>query len=90
MRFDTPMLGAGIVGISVAIHLQKRGRAVALVDRRTPGFEMSFGNTGLIQHEGMCPYTFPHDLSASLRYTGNTSTDVHYRPGDLPWSSPFL
>ena len=37
MRADTIVLGAGIVGVSVAVHLQKRGRAVVLVDRRGPG-----------------------------------------------------
>ena len=33
MRTDVVVLGAGIVGVSVAVHLQKRGRAVLLVDR---------------------------------------------------------
>ncbi|MCE4093579.1 FAD-dependent oxidoreductase, partial [Klebsiella pneumoniae] len=90
MRFDTLVLGAGIVGVSVAVHLQKRGRAVALVDRRAPGFETSFGNAGLIQREGVYPYAFPRDLSTLLRYAGNTSADVHYHPGDLPRLLPFL
>ncbi|MCL6467001.1 MAG: FAD-binding oxidoreductase, partial [Ralstonia sp.] len=90
MRFDTLVLGAGIVGVSVAVHLQKRGRAVALVDRRAPGFETSFGNAGLIQREGVYPYAFPRDLSTLLRYAGNTSADVQYHPGDLPRLLPFL
>ncbi|HTP62504.1 MAG TPA: FAD-dependent oxidoreductase, partial [Burkholderiales bacterium] len=34
MKTDALVLGAGIVGISVALHLQARGRTVALVDRR--------------------------------------------------------
>ena len=33
MRADTIVLGAGIVGISVALHLQKAGRSVVLVDK---------------------------------------------------------
>ena len=33
-RTDAIVLGAGIVGISAALHLAKRGLAVALVDRR--------------------------------------------------------
>lgn len=90
MRFDTLVLGAGIVGVSVAVHLQKRGRAVALVDRRAPGLETSFGNAGLIQREGVYPYAFPRDLSTLLRYAGNTSADVHYDPADLPRLLPFL
>ena len=33
-RTDAIVLGAGIVGVSAALHLVKRGLAVALVDRR--------------------------------------------------------
>ncbi len=90
MRFDPLVLGAGIVGVSVAVHLQQRGRAVALVDRRAPGLETSFGNAGLIQREGVYPYAFPRDLPTLLRYATNTSADVHYHLGDLPRLLPFL
>ena len=37
MRKDVIVLGAGIVGVSVAVHLQQRGRSVLLVDRRGAG-----------------------------------------------------
>lgn len=90
MRFDTLVLGAGIVGVSVAVHLQQRGRAVALVDRKAPGNETSFGNAGLIQREGVYPYAFPRDLPTLLHYASNTSADVHYHLGDLPALLPFL
>ena len=46
-RSDVIVLGAGIVGISAALHLQGRGRSVALVDRRGMAEETSFGNTGI-------------------------------------------
>jgi D-amino-acid dehydrogenase len=36
-RTDAIVLGAGIVGTSVALHLVKRGLSVALIDRRGPG-----------------------------------------------------
>ena len=36
-RIDAIVLGAGIVGTSVALQLVKRGLAVALIDRRAPG-----------------------------------------------------
>ena len=48
-RADIIVLGAGMVGVSVALHLQRRGRDVALIDRRDPGEETSYGNAGLIQ-----------------------------------------
>lgn len=90
MRADVVVLGAGIVGICVALHLQKRGRAVVLVDRRGAAEETSFGNAGLIQREGVYPYGFPHDFGALLRYGLNRTIDAHYHPSALPRLAPFL
>ena len=90
MRHDVVVLGAGIVGICVALHLQKRGRSVALVDRRGAAEETSFGNAGLIQREGVYPYGFPHDFGALLRYSLNRTIDAHYHPLALPRLAPFL
>src|ERR671922_2825453 len=90
MRCDVAVLGAGIVGICVALHLQKRARSVVLVDRRQPGEETSFGNAGLIQREGVYPYGFPHDFAALLRYALNDTIDAHYHLAALPRLAPFL
>ncbi|MDA1117650.1 MAG: FAD-dependent oxidoreductase [Proteobacteria bacterium] len=89
-RKDIVVLGAGIIGICIALHLQKRGRAVALVDRRGAAEETSFGNAGLIQREGVFPYGFPHDFGALLRYGLNRTVDAHYHPSALPRLAPFL
>jgi D-amino-acid dehydrogenase len=88
--FDALVLGAGIVGISVALHLQKRGRATVLVDRRAAAEETSFGNAGLIQREGVYPYGFPHDFGALLRYSLNRTIDAHYHASAIPRIAPFL
>ncbi|MEM5446483.1 NAD(P)/FAD-dependent oxidoreductase [Paraburkholderia sp. BR10936] len=90
MNFDSVVLGGGIVGVSVALQLQRRGLSVALVDRRAPGNETSHGNAGLIQREGVYPYAFPRELSTLLRYARNRSTDVRYHPGAMPKLLPFL
>jgi D-amino-acid dehydrogenase len=90
VRTDIVVLGAGIVGISVAVHLQKRGRSVVLVDRRGAAEETSFGNAGLIQREGVYPYGFPHDFGALLRYGFNRTIDAYYHPSALPRLAPFL
>jgi D-amino-acid dehydrogenase len=90
VRADVAVLGAGIVGICVALHLQKRGRSVALVDRRGAAEETSFGNAGLIQREGVYPYGFPHDYGALFRYGLNRTIDAHYHPSALPRLTPFL
>ncbi|MEQ5843929.1 FAD-binding oxidoreductase [Paraburkholderia acidicola] len=90
MKFDTVVLGAGIVGVSIAVHLQKRGRAVALVDRKLPGNETSFGNAGLIQREGVYPYAFPRSILKLLQYARNESLDVRYHADAMFKAAPFL
>ena len=87
---DAVVLGAGIVGICVALHLQKRGRSVVLVDRRGAAEETSFGNAGLIQREGVYPYGFPHDFGALMRYGFNRTIDAYYHPTALPKLAPFM
>jgi D-amino-acid dehydrogenase len=87
---DAVVLGAGIVGICVALHLQKRGRSVVLVDRRGAAEETSFGNAGLIQREGVYPYGFPHDYGALVRYGFNRTIDAHYHPSAVAHLAPFL
>ncbi|RBL65580.1 amino acid dehydrogenase, partial [Pseudomonas sp. MWU13-2625] len=49
MHCQTLVLGAGIVGVSSALHLQARGRQVVLLDRQPPGNGTSNGNAGLIE-----------------------------------------
>jgi D-amino-acid dehydrogenase len=90
MEADSIVLGAGIVGVSTAIHLAQRGRSVMLVDRRGAGEETSFGNAGLIQREGVLPHAFPQQLGKILNYGLNNNVDMHYHPGALPALAPFL
>ncbi|WP_172121669.1 MULTISPECIES: FAD-dependent oxidoreductase [unclassified Devosia] len=90
MKADCVVLGAGIVGVSVAIHLLKRGRSVVLLDRGEAGKETSYGNAGLIQREGVAPHLFPQSLVTVLNYGRNQSVDMRFRWRDLPKLSPFL
>src|SRR5690606_24804847 len=66
MSNDVIVLGAGMVGVSTALHLQQRGRSVALVDRRGVAEETSYGNAGIIQREGIVPYLFPREWATIL------------------------
>jgi D-amino-acid dehydrogenase len=90
LNFDTVVLGAGVVGVCVAVHLQKRGRQVALVDRKLPGNETSFGNAGLIQREGVYPHALPRGLGTLLRYARNQSPEVRYHADAMLKAAPFL
>jgi len=84
------VLGAGMVGVSAALHLQQRGRNVVLIDRHErAGEETSYGNAGLIECASVFPYMFPRDFGQILKYALNRSPDVHYHlnalPSFLPW-----
>ena len=89
-KADVLVLGAGMVGTSAALHLQKLGRDVILVDRHAhAGEETSYGNAGLIECASVFPYMFPRDVSQILQYALNRSPQVRYRISDLadflPW-----
>lgn len=90
MRADVMVLGAGMVGVSVALHLQRRGRDVVLLDRRGAGEETSYGNTGLVQREAVYPYTFPREFGAILSVAMNHRRDAVYHLAALPRLAPWL
>ena len=82
MTHDIIVLGAGMVGVGCALHLQAKGQAVALVDRRAPGLETSYGNAGIIQREAIGPYALPRDLGFLLSGMANQRVDVRYQASD--------
>jgi D-amino-acid dehydrogenase len=89
-KADVLVLGAGMVGVSAALHLQKLGRDVILVDQHEQaGEETSYGNAGVIECASVFPYMFPRDISQILQYALNRSPQVRYRISDLadflPW-----
>jgi len=91
LKADVLVLGAGMVGVGAALHLQQRGRDVILVDRHElAGEETSFGNAGLIECASVFPYMFPRDVTQILQYALNRSPQARYRLSDLPYSLPWL
>jgi D-amino-acid dehydrogenase len=90
MTPDVIVLGAGMVGVSAALHLQKRGRSVVLIDRRGVAEETSYGNAGLIQIEGVVPYPFPRDPAKIFKYAFNMLPDANVHWSALPKIAPWL
>ena len=91
MQQSVMVLGAGMVGVSVAVHLRRRGLDVVLLDRQGPGEGTSFGNAGLIQREAVFPHPFPRGMAELLRIAGNRSIDAAYHRLALPGlASPLL
>lgn len=89
-RADIVVLGAGIVGVSTALHLLMRGRDVLLVDRREPGEETSYGNAGVVEREGLVPVMFPRGFARMLPFALNRTVAAHYRARDLPRFAGWL
>ena len=89
-RVDTIVLGAGIVGTSIAVHLAKRGVAVALVDRGGAGEGTSYGNTGIIEGNSIFPAAFPSSLIALLRVALKQAPEANYHWSFLPTVAPWL
>jgi D-amino-acid dehydrogenase len=91
LKADVLVLGAGMVGVSAALHLQQRGRDVILVDRHErAGEETSYGNAGLIECASVFPYMFPRDFQQILRYATNSAPQVRYQLSSLPDFLPWL
>ncbi len=91
LKADVLVLGAGMVGVSAALHLQQRGRDVILVDRQQlAGEGTSFGNAGLIENASVFPYMFPQDLGQILQYAINAQPEVRYAWRDLSAFLPWL
>lgn len=89
-RTDVIVLGGGIVGVSVALQLARRGVAVALVDRRNVGEETSYGNAGIIEGETIFPPAFPTSIGRLLKVALKRATEANYHFSHLPQALPWL
>jgi D-amino-acid dehydrogenase len=88
-RRDVLVLGAGIVGTSIALHLAKRGVSVALVDRQGPGEGTSYGNTGVLEGNTLFPHAFPSNASL-LKIALKQAPEANYHLAALPHIAPYL
>src|SRR5499426_132493 len=88
-RTDAMVLGAGIVGTSIALHLARRGLHVALLDRRAPGEQTSFGNAGIIGST-IYPTSFPRGLATLLKVALRRAPQADYHLRALPRLLPWL
>lgn len=88
------IIGAGVVGLSCAIHLQRFGYRVEVLDPRDPGEGASLGNAGIIAVSEV----FPVARAATLRQvprmlfdpTGPLVVRCRYAPFIAPWLIRFV
>ncbi len=93
-QHNVVVIGAGIVGVSTAVHLQRDGHEVTLLDRQPPGEATSYGNAGIVACSSLVPVTVPGLLGKIPRYLVDPDSPLflrwRYLPKLLPWLIPYL
>lgn len=88
------VVGAGIVGTSIALALRKRGADVTLVDRDEPGRGCSFGNSGAVSPASVAPLAMPGVLASVPGMLLDDESPLYlplrYLPRALPWLLQFV
>lgn len=88
------VIGAGIVGVACALHLQRDRHEVTVLDPRAPGTATSFGNAGGIVTSAVVPNSTPalwRDIPRML-FDRDSAVRVRWRylPQITPWLIRFL
>ncbi|MBA3519706.1 MAG: FAD-binding oxidoreductase [Rhizobiales bacterium] len=94
MTRTVAVIGAGIVGVSAALWLQRDGHCVVLVDRAGPGEGASFGNGGVLASCAIVPVTgpaLPRGIPKMLLHR-DSPLFVNWRhlPRAAPWLLKYL
>jgi D-amino-acid dehydrogenase len=84
------VIGAGIVGVSSALWLQRAGHDVVLIDRLGIGEATSYGNAGVVACGSVVPVTEPGLLRKLPGYMLSSDGPLFLRWSYLPRLLPFL
>ena len=91
---DIAVIGAGVIGLTIALELTDQGHEVTLVDPGQPGMGASHGNAGTIAGYATAPVGTPDVLRAlpSLLFSRSSPLAIRHRalPSLAPWLLRFL
>jgi D-amino-acid dehydrogenase len=91
---DVAIVGCGIVGLSCAFHLMRRGLSCVLLDARGAGAETSYGNAGSISVGNVLPQSTPGIVARGLRMLldprAPLKLDLAALPGYAGWLREFI
>ena len=90
MATTIAVIGAGIVGVSTAISLQREGHKVILIDKAGPAEGTSYGNAGLLASCAMVPVTGPGLIKKAPRMALDPNQPLFMKWGYLPKLVPWL
>ena len=88
------VIGAGLVGVCCALHLQREGFTVRLIDKGAPGMKASFGNSGSFGTASCVPFALPGVLKKVPKMLFDSTSPLKLRwshvPSALPWFLRFI
>ncbi|WP_244530520.1 NAD(P)/FAD-dependent oxidoreductase [Salaquimonas pukyongi] len=84
------VIGAGIVGVSTAIWLQRDGHDVTIVDKAGPGEATSHGNGGILASCAIVPVTGPGLLHKAPLMLFDPGQPLYLKWRYLPRLAPWL
>ena len=84
------IIGAGIVGVSTAVWLQRAGHSVTLIDSRGAAGGTSYGNAGVLASASIVPVTVPGLLKKAPKLLFDKNGPLFLRWSYLPKLLPFL
>ncbi|MGI9479043.1 MAG: NAD(P)/FAD-dependent oxidoreductase [Hyphomicrobiaceae bacterium] len=87
---DVAVIGAGIVGVSTAIWLQRAGHRVTLIDREGPASGTSYGNAGVLAAGSVIPVSVPGLWRKAPGMLFDPDGPLFLRWSYLPRLVPFL
>jgi D-amino-acid dehydrogenase len=87
---DAIVIGAGVVGLSLALYLQRAGRRVTVIDPLPPAGGASFGNAGMISADTAAPIAMPGMLRRVPGWLADQDGPLVIRPGYFPTALPWL
>ena len=87
---DVAVIGAGIVGVSTALWLQRAGHNVTLIDRGVPRDRASYGNGGVLASCAVVPVTVPGLMRKAPRMLLDPDQPLFLKWSYLPKLAPFL
>ncbi|SFN82771.1 D-amino-acid dehydrogenase [Chryseobacterium oleae] len=74
------IIGGGIVGLSSAYYLQKKGYEVSVLDKGDITDSCSFGNAGMIVPSHFIPLAAPGMIQQGIRWMFNSKSPFYVRP----------
>ena len=93
-KVDVLVIGAGIVGMSLANELQRAGRQVTVIDKGEPGFGCSYGNAGWITPCFSMPLPQPGMFWKSIGWLLDPESPLYIKPQPswllVRWMMGFL